>query len=90
MKDVLLPKFSLSLLVRFELAAKSTWPEVICVPSASCVAMMRDHYPLMAEKTGDRHLKEEVAVVLPKVFELTELLVDKLVSPTSAPSIRTT
>ena len=52
--------------------------EVICVPSASCVAMMRDHYPLMAEKTGDRHLKEEVAVVLPKVFELTELLVDKL------------
>ena len=36
--------------------------EVICVPSASCVAMMRDHYPLMAEKTGDRALKEEVAV----------------------------
>src|SRR4028118_1473390 len=27
--------------------------EVICVPSASCVAMMRDHYPKMAAETGD-------------------------------------
>ena len=25
---------------------------VICVPSASCVAMMRDHYPKMAAETG--------------------------------------
>ena len=26
----------------------------ICVPSASCVSMMRDHYPKMADKTEDR------------------------------------
>ena len=26
---------------------------VICVPSASCVAMMRDHYPKMAAESGD-------------------------------------
>ncbi|MGA3091648.1 MAG: hypothetical protein ABSD75_23810 [Terriglobales bacterium] len=26
--------------------------EVICVPSSSCVAMMRDHYPKMAAANG--------------------------------------
>jgi L-lactate dehydrogenase complex protein LldE len=50
--------------------------EVICVPSASCVAMMRDHYPKMA--AGDAALEAQVAEVLPRVFEFTELLVDKL------------
>src|SRR4051812_49848177 len=49
--------------------------EVICVPSASCVAMIRDHYPKMAAETG---LTAEVNALLPKVFEFTELLVDKL------------
>jgi L-lactate dehydrogenase complex protein LldE len=50
--------------------------EVICVPSASCVAMMRDHYPKMT--AGDAALEAAVAEVLPCVFEFTELLVDKL------------
>src|SRR5262249_45470104 len=52
--------------------------EVICVPSASCVAMMRDHYPKMARETGDRFLIDGVEALLAKVFEFTELLVDKL------------
>ncbi len=52
--------------------------DVICVPSASCVAMMRDHYPKMADETGDPDVKRQVATLLPKVFEFTELLVDKL------------
>ncbi len=52
--------------------------EVICVPSASCVAMMRDHYPKMAAETGESALIDGVAALLPRVFELTELLVDKL------------
>src|SRR5215467_11794533 len=30
--------------------------EVICVPSASCVAMIRDHYPVLAAETGDAPL----------------------------------
>ena len=49
--------------------------EVICVPSASCVAMIRDHYPKMAAEAG---LEAEVAAILPRVFEFTELLIDKL------------
>jgi L-lactate dehydrogenase complex protein LldE len=49
--------------------------ETICVPSASCVAMMRDHYPKMAEEAG---LVNEIANILPRIFEFTELLTDKL------------
>lgn len=49
--------------------------EVICVPSASCVAMIRDHFPKMAVEAG---LESQVNSLLPRVFEFTELLVDKL------------
>jgi L-lactate dehydrogenase complex protein LldE len=52
--------------------------EVICVPSASCVAMMRDHYPKMAAESGDAALVSAVAVLLPRIFEFSELLIDKL------------
>lgn len=52
--------------------------EVICVPSASCVAMMRDHYPKMAAETGDAGVVGQVNRLLPRVFEFSELLVDKL------------
>jgi len=52
--------------------------EVICVPSASCVAMMRDHYPKMAAETGETKIVKQVDRVLPRVFEFSELLVDKL------------
>src|SRR5688500_2352685 len=34
--------------------------EVICVPSASCVSMMRDHYPKMAAETHDEALQARV------------------------------
>jgi L-lactate dehydrogenase complex protein LldE len=52
--------------------------EVICVPSSSCVAMIRDHYPKMAASTGSAVVVEQVNQLLPKVFEFSELLVDKL------------
>jgi L-lactate dehydrogenase complex protein LldE len=52
--------------------------EVICVPSASCVAMIREHYPKMAAASDDPDLQRKVSEVLPTVFEFTELLVDKL------------
>src|SRR3982750_4603557 len=52
--------------------------DVICVPSASCVAMMRDHYPKMAAEAGDAVLIAGVATLLPRIFEFTELLIDKL------------
>lgn len=52
--------------------------ELICVPSSSCVAMMRDHYPKMAAESGDQELIASVARILPRVYEFCELLVDKL------------
>lgn len=52
--------------------------ETVCVPSASCVAMIRDHYPVMAENSGDDEIIRQVNSLLPRVFEFSELLVDKL------------
>jgi L-lactate dehydrogenase complex protein LldE len=52
--------------------------EVICVPSSSCVAMIRDHYPKMAAESGDTALQSQVQALLRRVFEFSELLVDKL------------
>ena len=52
--------------------------DVICIPSSSCVAMIREHYPLMAEKNGNPEMIREVNALLPRVFEFSELLVDKL------------
>ena len=52
--------------------------DAICIPSSSCVAMIRDHYPKMAVASGDAALKRSVKNTLPRIFEFTELLVDKL------------
>jgi L-lactate dehydrogenase complex protein LldE len=52
--------------------------EAVCVPSASCVAMMRDHYPRMAAESGNPLLLSRTTALLPRVFELSELLVDRL------------
>lgn len=52
--------------------------EVICVPSSSCVAMVREHYEKIAVAAGDAALQREVAALLPRVYELTELLVHRL------------
>jgi len=56
----------------FELA------EVICIPSSSCVAMIREHYPKMAAQSKDPVLIRAIDDLLPRVFEFSELLVDKL------------
>jgi L-lactate dehydrogenase complex protein LldE len=52
--------------------------EVIVAPSASCVAMVREHYASLAEEAGDRELAARVAEVAPRVLELSELLVGRL------------
>ena len=52
--------------------------EVVCVPSASCVAMMREHYELIAETEKDSTFLDEVRSLLPRVFEFSELLVNRL------------
>ena len=52
--------------------------ETIVVPSASCVAMMRDHYDLMAHNANDAKMMDEVKSFLPRVFEFSELMTDRL------------
>jgi L-lactate dehydrogenase complex protein LldE len=52
--------------------------QMICIPSSSCVAMLRDHYPKMAAHTGDGETVKRVDDLLTRIFEFSELLVDKL------------
>lgn len=52
--------------------------EVIVTPSGSCASMVREQYVALAERDGDRALREEVAAVAARTFELSELLVDVL------------
>ncbi len=52
--------------------------EAVVIPSSSCVAMMRDHYPKMAAHLGDPELEASVASLLPRVFEFSEFLTTRL------------
>ena len=52
--------------------------EAIVAPSASCVGMVRDLYPKVAELSQDSNLIERVKELTPRVFELTEFLVYQL------------
>jgi L-lactate dehydrogenase complex protein LldE len=52
--------------------------EVICIPSSSCVAMIRDHYPKAALESGDDRLIADVESILPRVYEFSEFLVKRL------------
>jgi L-lactate dehydrogenase complex protein LldE len=48
--------------------------EFVVAPSASCVAMIRDFYPYLAEQERDDALAEEFASLALRVLELTEFL----------------
>lgn len=50
--------------------------DAVVVPSASCAAMVREHYPRLGQ-SGSR-LSRKVADLTPRVYDLTELLVDVL------------
>ncbi len=52
--------------------------EVVVAPSASCVGMVRELYPLLAEQASDPRLAADVRALAPRVFELTEFLTRKL------------
>lgn len=52
--------------------------EVVVAPSASCVATVRELYPELAELAGDSALVAAVAELNPRVFELSEFLVNRL------------
>ncbi len=71
---------AMPLLERF--VAQFRHAEAVVVPSSSCVAMMRDHYPLIAaeiaHKEGKQELVAEVAALLPRVYEFSEFLTRRL------------
>ncbi|MCW2952391.1 MAG: protein of unknown function cysteine-rich region domain protein [Conexibacter sp.] len=52
--------------------------DVIVSPSGSCVAMVREHYPRLADELGDADLAATVRAIAARTFELSELLVDEL------------
>lgn len=52
--------------------------EAVVIPSSSCVAMIRDQYPYLMEEMGNAELRAAFASLLPRVFELSEFLVDRL------------
>lgn len=52
--------------------------ECVVIPSSSCVAMIRDQYPGLFEELGNEDLRRQFAALLPRIFELSEFLVDKL------------
>jgi L-lactate dehydrogenase complex protein LldE len=52
--------------------------EVVVAPSASCVGMVRDMYPRVAELAADTELAAEIRALTPRVFELTEFLTHTL------------
>jgi L-lactate dehydrogenase complex protein LldE len=52
--------------------------DAVVSPSASCVGMVRDQYAKLAELAGDAELARAVDAIVPRVRELTELLVDDL------------
>lgn len=52
--------------------------ESVLIPSSSCVAMIRDQYPGLFEELGNEELRSQFAALLPRVFELSEFLVDRI------------
>lgn len=48
--------------------------DVVVCPSASCVGMIREFYPRLADLSGDPHLKQQVIRVTGKIYEFTEYL----------------
>jgi L-lactate dehydrogenase complex protein LldE len=67
---------AMPLLERFVAQFKAA--EAVVVPSSSCVAMMRDHYPKMALAIGNQDLIAHLETLLPRVFEFSEFLTKRL------------
>ena len=52
--------------------------DTIVAPSSSCVGMVRELYPVLAREAGDDRFERDVHALVPRVFELSELLVEQL------------
>lgn len=52
--------------------------EAVVAPSASCVAMVHEFYPKIARLTGNKEFEKQVDKLIPRVYELSQFLVNKL------------
>lgn len=52
--------------------------ETVVIPSSSCVAMIRDQYPGLFDELGNEDSRRQFTALLPRVFELSEFLIDRL------------
>jgi L-lactate dehydrogenase complex protein LldE len=52
--------------------------EAVVAPSPSCVGSVREQYAQIAERTGNDALAQGAARVAPRVYELSEFLIDVL------------
>ena len=52
--------------------------DVVVCPSASCTALIRGHYPALADGTGDAKLAAGARSLAARTYELSELLIDVL------------
>ncbi len=52
--------------------------DAVVTPSGSCAGSARHQHSVVARRSGDRALQQRVAALGPKVFELSEFLVDEL------------
>lgn len=52
--------------------------ESVVIPSSSCVAMIRDQYRGLFEELGNESLRNDLDALLPRVYELSEFLIDRL------------
>jgi L-lactate dehydrogenase complex protein LldE len=50
--------------------------DAVIAPSGSCAGMVRHFYPRLGQVAGDKKLQAAIEDVRPKVFELSEFLVD--------------
>ncbi|GGR55494.1 L-lactate dehydrogenase complex protein LldE [Nocardioides luteus] len=52
--------------------------DAVVTPSGSCAGSARHQHSIVARRSGDTSLEEAVAEIAPKVYELSEFLVDVL------------
>ena len=52
--------------------------DVVVSPSASCVSMVQENYADLAASRGDATLQSDLDALLPRVLELSQLLIDRL------------
>jgi L-lactate dehydrogenase complex protein LldE len=69
---------AIPLVRRFVRAFSEAGADAVVAPSGSCAAMIHDQYGALARESGDPELERAVSALKPRVFELSQFLVDEL------------